>query len=126
MELYERLLALDHSREPPWGPLHAVVVAAYTLQHNDSPVRENDPRLALLRAFVGGGVPALARLTSAHRRANSHRSSGPRDEDATPLTRPASYAVTIADVAVDGEFPAEGHEERMRAWAAAVLDAWTS
>ncbi|ODU02094.1 MAG: hypothetical protein ABS81_18695 [Pseudonocardia sp. SCN 72-86] len=126
MELYERLLALDHSREAPWGPLHAVVVAAYTLQHDDSPVDGNDPRLALLRAFVDDGVPALSRVTSARRHANSHRSSGPRAVQGRPLARPAGYALTIADVAVDGDFPAEGHEERMRAWAAAVLDAWTS
>lgn len=125
MDLYERLLALDHSREAPWGPLHAVVVAAYTLQHSDSPVDSNDPRLVLLREFVDGGVPALGRVTSARRRANSHRSSGPRAEESRPLARPASYAVTITDVAVHGDFPAEGHEERMRAWAVAVLDAWT-
>ena len=32
--------------------------------------------------------------------------------------------MTIADVALDGSFPAEGHEERMRLWATATVRAW--
>ncbi|WP_336214129.1 DUF5946 family protein [Nonomuraea sp. LPB2021202275-12-8] len=40
-------------------------------------------------------------------------------------TTPAEpYATTIADVALDGAFPAEGHEERVRSWAAATVRVW--
>ncbi|MCP2363201.1 hypothetical protein HD597_010221 [Nonomuraea thailandensis] len=42
-----------------------------------------------------------------------------RTNDATP----AEYATTITDVALDGTFPAKGHEDRVRRWAADTVAA---
>jgi hypothetical protein len=55
-ELLGRLLALDHSRQPPWGPLHGVVVACHLLQQTDGPAAD-DPRLERRRVFVDLGRP---------------------------------------------------------------------
>ena len=141
-ELFERLLALDHSRQEPWGPLHGVVVACYRLQHPAAlPARDRGPALDLIHQYERGGLDALQRWAAHARRANSHRLTGGRDRpfgDTRPAstadgsrTRPDtdaatgdSYAVTIADVAVDGTFPAAGHRRRVRSWARATLATW--
>ncbi|MCK1817017.1 DUF5946 family protein [Streptomyces sp. XM4011] len=39
---------------------------------------------------------------------------------------PTGFGVTIADVAVDGSFPAAGYEDRVRAWAGSTLAAWSA
>lgn len=41
-----------------------------------------------------------------------------------PVTPPTVFPVTIADVAVDGTFPAEGFAGRVAVWAEATLAAW--
>ncbi|MFI9461173.1 DUF5946 family protein [Streptomyces xiamenensis] len=130
-ERFERLLALDHSQREPWGPLHGVVVACFLLQHPGHPLAgpgSPGPRLALLRAFLDGGRDGLRALTGALRRGNSHRRRGappwPGAEPEPPeRPAPTAFGVTLADVAVDGGFPAAGHEERVRAWAADTLTA---
>lgn len=127
-ELYHRLLALDHSRQPPWGPLHGVAVATYLLQNCTGPIAADDPRLELLRVFLDGGRPALDARTAGRRRRNSHRAHGsPVAASRGPLLtgQPTRFRTTIAEVAVDGSFPAAGYEERVRAWAADTLRAWT-
>ncbi|WP_344416077.1 DUF5946 family protein [Pseudonocardia ailaonensis] len=123
-DLFERLLALDHSRAEPWGPLHGVVVAAFTLQHDHEPRPADDPALELLRAFVERGREGLAAVTARRRRANSHRGAGLARPTGPLLPAPAGFAVRIGDVTVDGGFPADGHAERVRAWALATLTAW--
>ena len=129
-DLFHRLLALDHSRQPPWGPLHAVAVACHLLQQTPGPIPADDPRLEMLRAFLAGGEPALAALAGRRRARNNHRagSASPIPAPQAPLlARPESgFATSIADVALDGTFPAEGYEERVRRWAADTLDAWTA
>ncbi|WP_232665274.1 DUF5946 family protein [Pseudonocardia sp. TRM90224] len=126
-ELFHELLALDHSRRPPWGPLHGVVVACHLLQTAPGQVRSDDPRLVLLRDFVDGGLQAVAERAAASRRGNSHRSRSawPPEPSGPELAEPGGFAVTIADVAVEGTFPADGYEERVARWAAATLGAWT-
>ena len=37
---------------------------------------------------------------------------------------PRNYGTTIAEVALDGGFPAAGYEERVRSWAADTTSAW--
>ncbi|GAA1682962.1 DUF5946 family protein [Fodinicola feengrottensis] len=124
-ELFHALLALDHSRQPPWGPLHGAVVAAYVLQHETATrIPRDDQRLETLRAFVGG---RLGEFTAGLVRRNSHRRppSAKRTASAELVGPPRGFTVTIADVAVDGTFPADGYEDRLRAWATDVLSAWS-
>ena len=125
-ELFHRLLALDHSRQEPWGPLHGATVACYLLQHPSAlPQGGHDFPLELLRVHVENGAEASRRLTERSRRANSHRV---RDrEQAAPASSPeapAGFRFTIAETSEDGGFPAEGHPERVRAWAESTLAAW--
>ncbi|MGI6877129.1 DUF5946 family protein [Amycolatopsis sp. 3B14] len=123
-ELFHVVLALDHSRREPWGPLHGVTVACFLLQHPSRvPERDRGRNWAIVRAFADGGRPAVAGLTAAVRRANSHRARGALPEFDAPPGGAGSFEVTIADVAQDGTFPAAGFEERVRAWARATLDA---
>jgi hypothetical protein len=123
-DLFEVLLALDHSRRPPWGPLHAVSVSCYLLQHPGGTSTGVAQRRAVLRAYLDGGVAAVENLTEGARRRNTHRSGAAvrlgGDPDPAPPSGP--FAVTIVDVAQGGDFPAAGFEERVRAWAAAILD----
>lgn len=93
-ELFDRLLALDHSRRQPWGPLHGQAVACYFLQHPHAPraPRESAPLWAFLESFAAGP-----------------------EADASP------WPMTIHDVAVDGTFPALGYSERLRRWARSVV-----
>lgn len=126
-ELFRRLLALDHSRREPWGPLHGVAVACHRLQHPSSLADgTHEFPLELLRAHVEGGVAASRELTERARRANSHRvrRREPAHRASGRTRSPAEFTVTIAEVAVDGTFPAEGHPERVRTWAEATLHAW--
>jgi hypothetical protein len=116
---FETLLALDHSRRPPWGPLHAVAVACYLLQCTDVPIRRDDPRLEILRAFVAGGRPGLDAAVARLRGAELPSGGG------AALAVPVGFDVTILDVSVDGSFPAEGYEQRVRRWASTTLAAWT-
>ncbi|MBD0691782.1 DUF5946 family protein [Streptomyces sp. CBMA123] len=127
--LFHGLLALDHSRAQPWGPLHGVSVSCFLLQHPGRlPGDGGAGARGLLRAYLDGGLPAVERLVGRTRRANSHRVPGRPPTGAA--VRPGGeaprggFAVTIEEVAVDGTFPADGFPERVRAWAAATLAAW--
>jgi hypothetical protein len=116
---FEALLALDHSRRPPWGPLHAVAVSCYLLQRTEVQIRSDDSRLEILRAFLAGGRPSLDAKVARLRRADTRTSTG------VALAVPAGFDMTILDVSVDGSFPAEGYEQRVRQWSFTTLTAWT-
>lgn len=123
--LFDRLLALDHSRAEPWGPLHGVVVACYRLQHPAQLPEGPEVLLELLRVFVAEGSAGARRFTEHRRRANSHRNRGRTPAPHEPVAvAPDGFLVTIGDVAVDGTFPAPGYEQRVRAWADTTLAAW--
>lgn len=131
-ELFLDLLAADHSRQPPWGPLHGVVTALFFLQHPSDPrasPEQDSLGLFLVHSYLAGGQPALASATDKIVSRNRSRSSR-GCLDAWPAEKPVSVAnrgsgkVTIHDVAVDDTFPAEGHEERVRLWAESVAAAW--
>ena len=129
--LFERLLALDHSRRPPWGPLHGLAVACFFLQHPAHPLAPrggNERAWAFLHAYLAGGQRSLDVATRAARAAGSNRQVRSRAPDVAMPERPAPtiFATTIADVAVDGTFPASGYEERIRRWAEDIVAAWTS
>lgn len=121
--LFQELLALDHSREAPWGPLHPVAVACFFLQHSSRmPSAARSVHWALLHAYLRDGLAAVGPMAERVRKLNSHRRGGrapragdypgaPPFPDAEP---PRDFATTIADVAAGGSFPAAGHEERVR------------
>ncbi|WP_425461455.1 DUF5946 family protein [Kitasatospora viridis] len=81
--------------------------------------------------ILEGGLDAVNQLVAQARRGNSHRMNGRpsrvlRDAALPPRDAPRSrFSVTIDDVAVDGTFPAAEFAERVRAWAAATVDAWS-
>ncbi|WP_307865683.1 DUF5946 family protein [Streptomyces montanisoli] len=130
-ELFHALFALDHSRQAPWGPLHAVSVACFLLQHPSRlPADDGAMAWALLHAYLDGGLDEVNRLVGHARRGNSHRAQGMPVRvapDAAPPHRDATrsrFSVTIEVVAVDGTFPSASFGERVEAWAAATVAAW--
>ncbi|MEC3978788.1 DUF5946 family protein [Amycolatopsis sp. H20-H5] len=64
--VFHQLLALDHSRQEPWGPLHGVAVGTYFLQHpsGQKPAALR-PQWSLVQAYLGGG---LLRIEAMNRR----------------------------------------------------------
>jgi Family of unknown function (DUF5946) len=132
-DLFQVLLALDHSRQAPWGPLHGIALASFFLQHSSRLPRAARPLYwALLHAYLRGGLATAAPMIERTRQLNSHRRGGrtPQASDypgAPPfpdIEPPRDYGTTIADVALDGSFPAAGYEERVRSWAADTTGAW--
>ncbi|MEU9487444.1 DUF5946 family protein [Streptomyces sp. Je 1-4] len=131
-DLFHALLALDHERQAPWGPLHGVSVSCFLFQHPSRlPADGGAMAWALLHTYLEGGLSEVNRLVGRARRGNSHRVTGMPSrvacEAALPQrdAPPPRFSVTIEDVAVDGTFPAEEFTERVRAWAAATVDAWS-
>jgi hypothetical protein len=124
-ERFQQLLALDHSREAPWGPLHGVAVACYRLQH-PSTLHPGEPAvlLRMVDAYRVEGLSGAERIAQDRKRANSHRGRGVRDLGDEPVGTPSAFTFTIDDLAVDGSFPAEGYSERVHAWAEATAAAW--
>ncbi|MGC0273623.1 DUF5946 family protein [Pseudactinotalea sp. Z1739] len=130
--LFDRLLALDHSRAEPWGPLHAVAVACYRLQHPSAlPAGDERWLLQLLRAYLDGGPEGLNRWVDGARRANARRHHARPAARVAPTSgswpragNPTAFETTLTDVAVNGTFPASGYRDRVRAWAQATLTAW--
>lgn len=94
-DLFDRLLALDHGRREPWGPLHGEAVACYFAQHPNDPRAPRDATALLdrLRRFVGDDVE--------------------EDDDL--------QSTTVHDVAVDGSFPATGYRDRLERWARSII-----
>lgn len=94
-ELFETLLALDHSRQVPWGQLHGEAVACYFLQHPraERAPRDVDPLRAMLQRFL----------------------------ESTDARLLPDDVCTIRDLAVDGSFPADGYRDRLAGWAASLL-----
>jgi hypothetical protein len=131
-ELFHALLALDHSRQAPWGPLHGVSVSCFLLQHpSQLPADDGAMAWALLHAYLEGGLDEVIRLVGQARRGNSHRVKGRPSQDVREAALPqrdappSRFSITIHDVAVDGTFPASQFTERVRAWASATVDAWS-
>ncbi|MEV4631196.1 DUF5946 family protein [Micromonospora sp. NPDC049523] len=134
MVLFGRLLVLDYSRQPPWGPLHGVAVACYFLQHPRHPLAPGDPTAswALLYAYLSGGQPAVDAVVAQARRRNSHRHRGRDDRPErqvvdlprAAIQAPRIFVTTIVDVAVGGSFPAPGYPDLVRSWAESTVAAW--
>lgn len=124
------LLALDHSRQAPWGPLHGVSVSCFLLQHPSRLPRSGAVRAwEIVHAYLTDGLSGVTRLTDRARRNNSHRTAAPglvrpMSSFPPPGAHPVAYDTTIADVAQGGRFPADGFPLRVAAWAEATVTAW--
>ncbi|MGE0439670.1 MAG: DUF5946 family protein [Gemmatimonadales bacterium] len=116
---FARLLALDHSREEPWGSRHGQAFAAFALQHPERHAASLDHAWAVLyRIYVAAAPPA-----DTFRAVIDRRGAIP-DEWGTPprpTRRRHDPAVTIADL---GDFAAAGYPAALDAWCRAGLASW--
>jgi Family of unknown function (DUF5946) len=116
---FEQLLALDHSRQEPWGSRHGQAFAAFALQHPARFATSLDHAWAALhRIYVAGDRPSVVfeRL-----RANRREVLGEWNVTAR-LPRPAAApSITIADL---GDFDARRYADRLDAWCRATLSMW--
>ena len=116
---FDMLLALDHSRQEPWGSRHGQAFAVFALQHPTSyPASLDRAWEVLYRIYVLGKPPAevFGALVAARGAAPAALDVPPRS--ARPIGAPM---VTIADLA---DFAAETYVERFDAWCRATLAAW--
>ena len=121
-ERFRALLALDHSRHEPWGKLHGLAFACFTLQHPEGQSREALERcwVVLCRIVAAGDDPL--HVAVALRRNPPH---SPEEWGVPPLPPVPSpggaYDVTIADL---GDFDATRYTRRVTAWARATWHLW--
>jgi hypothetical protein len=119
---FAALLALDHSRQEPWGSRHGLAFAAYTLQHSATQRLDVLERcwLMLCRVYLSGDD----RLRVA-RALRAHGALTPTDWQAPPFPRrdtpPRAFETTIADL---GDFAAGNYGRRLDAWCYATLRGW--
>ena len=118
---FAALLALDHSRQEPWGSRHGSAFAAYTLQH---PVGQSRALLErcwtlLQRIWVAGDEPQFVARTL--RGVEYGRplpwTVPPLPADAAVPRRPR---ITIADL---GDFDPAAYPRQLESWCRATLDA---
>ena len=116
---FEALLALDHSRQEPWGSRHGRAFAAFALQHPKTYASSVDRAWTVLhRIYVSGEEPAgvFAALIVSRGAVPANWVTPPR-----PMRMLAAPAVTIADLA---DFAPTSYPERLDAWCRAALAAW--
>jgi len=120
---FDQLLALDHSRQEPWGSRHGLAFAVFALQH---PGRFNQQTVAraheLLTRVVAQREPLgdVVKDFRARPASDAHQSAYETTEIAAGRTPYSPFAVTIADL---GDFTAEHYADLLDAWCRATLDA---
>lgn len=119
---FDTLLALDHSRQEPWGSRHGSAFAAFALQHPAGRSREALERCwtLLYRIWIAGEdaqavAHALRRIPKGD---PGHSAEPPLSADAEA---PRSFRVTIADL---GGFDAVTYPQRLEDWCRATLEAF--
>jgi hypothetical protein len=116
---FETLLALDHSRQEPWGSRHGEAFAAYALQHPAMHAASLDRAwLVLQQICVKGMAPdrVFGALVAARGK------MPPGWEVPARAARPVrAPAITIADL---GDFDAATYAGRLDEWCRAALAAW--
>jgi hypothetical protein len=121
-ERFATLLALDHSRQEPWGSRHGLAFAAYTLQHGAGQPAHVLERcwLMLCRVHVAGDEPMRVA-----RGLRAHGGRAPQDWAAPPFPKraalPSAFGTTIVDL---GEFAPDDYATRLDAWCRATLIGW--
>jgi hypothetical protein len=116
---FDTLLALDHSRQEPWGSRHGQAFAAYALQHPVAHAPSLDRAwLALHQIYVAGMAPE--RVFGALVAARGRMPMG-WDVPARAARPVGTPALTIADL---GDFDAATYAGRLDDWCRAALAAW--
>ena len=119
-ERFSALLALDHSRQEPWGSRHGSAFAAYTLQHPEGAKREALERswTMLYRIYVAGDDPQYVARTLRQSNDGTHPSW-----HVPPLPAEAGksrqHRITIADL---GDFDAGSYATQLEDWCRATLE----
>lgn len=116
---FDALLALDHSRQEPWGSRHGQAFAAFALQHPMAYASSLDHAWAALhRIYVAGEKPATVfrALVAGRGIAPPAWRTPPR-----PAQRIGVSAITIAHL---DDFTEATYPERLEAWCRASLAAW--
>ena len=118
---FEQLLALDHSRQPPWGRLHGLAFSCFALQHPSQHITSTLERawLMLARIVLCGDDPAAVGegLRKAHPR-SAGWSAPPFPGRAASTGR---FAFTIVDL---GDFNAASYTADAHRWARATLEGY--
>jgi hypothetical protein len=118
---FSALLALDHSRQEPWGSRHGSAFSAFTLQHPKGKSREALERCwtLLQRVWIAGDDPQYVAQVLRRAEAGVAPSwSVPPMCDAASW--PHQFAVTIADL---GDFDATTFAAGLEGWCRTTLDA---
>jgi hypothetical protein len=120
-ERFSALLALDHSRQEPWGSRHGSSFCAYMLQHPAGQPRESLERCwtMLYRIWMAGDDPqyVVRTMRLVEQGVPAPWMVPPLPADAA---RPRRPRVTIADL---GTFEAADFPARLEAWCRATLEA---
>lgn len=118
---FDTLLALDHSRQEPWGSRHGSAFAAFVLQHAAGQSREMLERCWMLlhRIWVGGEDPRAVAY-ALRRIENGELEPSPMPPLPMDAGAARSFRVTIADL---GEFEAESYPRLLEDWCRATLEA---
>lgn len=129
------LLALDHSRQEPWGSRHGLAFAVFTLQHSDGVTDSalQNCWLMLNRVYAHGdnrldvvkGMRAKYRgkQDNSYNKANASLSADWRSAPLPQRTPPRKFDTTIANL---GDFSADTYPELLDAWCLATLRAWNA
>lgn len=115
---FEQLLALDHSRQLPWGPLHGLAFACFALQHPSQHITSTLERawLMLYRIVVAGDGPVA--VSQGLRKAHGTDARWIAPEFPGRAVASPGFGVTIATLA---DFSAECYAADALRWARATL-----
>jgi hypothetical protein len=112
---FAMLLALDHSRQEPWGSRHGLAFAVYALQHPGAhDARTRRRALEFLDRVLRRGEPIAEVVRTFRARGGDDPVA---DAPAPPSAGP--YTVTIADL---GTFDAATYAADLERWCRATLD----
>lgn len=117
---FAALLALDHSRQEPWGSRHGIAFSAFVLQHADRYARPVLERAWVMLRQVYGEARDRSRVAQGLRRLERDQA----EWRGTPLpagTPAPPFPVTIADL---GTFDADHYAVQLDAWCRATLRHW--
>ncbi len=118
---FDTLLALDHSRQEPWGSRHGQAFAAFALEHPVRHADSLDTAWDLLYRIYRLHEPARAVIASLRQNTSQLR-RGPRVPPRPP-TQVAAPRVTIADLA---DFAPSTYPTQLDAWCQAALASWNA
>jgi hypothetical protein len=117
------LLALDHSRQAPWGPRHGPAFAVFALQHADDYTDENLSAAWTMLNRVYAAGDSIADVVHGLRRMQGKQAAWGGASLPPRERAPHNFAVTIVDL---GNFDAENYANKLDAMCRATIEAWKS